>query len=219
MNLQDTAQLLFTLESLIFFATILFHFIKKYKTLIGAYVCQSFGVIVLLGVLGIVHDLRGLLLSSALMAVVKILLAPLIFFRAMRGSDERVTSESYVTIPWALLVMVALFLFSISNTFSFFGDSAPYARELFGLALAGIFISLFLTINSRSIPHQIIGVLGMENNIVVLGSVLGIEHTSALELGIVFDVCVWMVGASLFITLIRQHFGALDASRIQDLKD
>lgn len=219
MNQLDILNIVFTLESLVFLSTIFFHFIKKDTTLILMYALQSLCVIAILAVRGISENAHGLLLAAALTFTVKIILAPLIFARGLKGADERMPPGTYLNIPLALVAMLMLFLFSGSHLFDVFDVFAPHAQQLVHLALAGIFMSVFLTMNNREVFHQIMGVLGMENNIVVLGSLLGLEHTFALELGITFDVFVWMVGASTFLLLIRRHFGTLDSSVIKDLRE
>lgn len=219
MNSPDITQLLFALESLLFLACVFMHIVKKNSTLVTVYALQSLSVIALLATLGISEHETGLVLAAALTFVVKIVLAPIIFMRAIRNHDENSVAETYLSMPLTLIVILILFLLAQADVFSVLAHAREGAENFVHLALAGMFISMFLVINEKGIVDQIVGVLSMENAIVTLGAFLGLEHTFALELGILFDICMWMVGTSVFISLIHRHFGTLDTSVIKDLHE
>ncbi|MDP2630918.1 MAG: hypothetical protein Q8P56_05945 [Candidatus Uhrbacteria bacterium] len=219
MNTLDITQILFALESLLFLACVFMHIVKKNTTLVTVYALQSLAVIAILATIGISEHEMGLVLAAALTFVVKVILAPIIFMRSIKNNDEKVVAGTYLNTPLALIVMLTLFLLAQSEVFTVLAHRVEGAENFVHLALASMFISMFLAINHKGIVYQIIGVLSMENAIVALGSFFGIEHTFALELGILFDICMWMVGASVFIALIRRHFGTLDTSVIKDLRD
>lgn len=219
MNAQTIMPLLFSLESLLFLAGVFMHLSKKNTTLVLVYVLQSFAVIGILASIGMTHHEQGLVLAAALTFVVKVVLAPLIFMRSIKTNNEKIAAGSYLNTPLTLIVILTLLLLAQSNVFVAVANLAPGFERFVHFTLAGLFISMFLTMNQRGIIHQIVGVLSMENSIVALGSLFGLEHTFALELGILFDICMWMVGASVFIALIHHHFGTLDTAVIKNLHD
>lgn len=219
MNDITTIQLTLTLESLIFLAAVFSHLIKKNKTLISVYCAQSLALSVLLAGIGIIEHAEGLLLAAGMTFVAKVILAPTIFTRVMKQFDERALTGAYLNTPLTLIAMLTLVLFAYADVFEPLVGLSANGGGVMHLALAGIFVSLLLTINRKGVVHQIIGVLSMENGIVALGALAGLEHTFALELGMIFDVVMWMVGASVFIALVHQHFGTLDTSVIKDLRD
>ncbi len=219
MNTVDFAQLLLVLESLIFLLAVFLHLSKKNKTLIVIYSLQSLALIALLVGIGIVEDAQGLLLAAGLTFVTKVVLAPIIFTRAIKHLDDRILTGSYLSTPLTLIVVLILLLLAYSDAFAPLAALSAHGSDIVHLAFAGIIVSLFLTINRKGIVHQIIGVLSMENGIVALASIIGLEHTFAIELGIIFDVLMWTVGAAVFIALIHRHFGTLDTSVIKDLRD
>jgi len=215
----DIVPILFSLEALLFLAVVFMHLVKKNSTLVTVYALQSICVIALLAVMGITEHEQGLLLAALVTFVVKVVLAPIIFMRAIKDTNEKRVAGAYLNTPLTLIVLLTLLLLAQSDVFAALSHLAPSAERFVPLALAALFISLFLAINEKGIVYQIVGVLSMENCIVALGSFFGLEHTFALELGILFDICMWMVGAAVFISLIRYHFGTLDASAIKDLRD
>lgn len=219
MNTFDITQLLFALESLLFLACVFMHIVKKNTTLVITYAVQSIAVISILAAIGISEHETGLVLAAAVTFIVKVILAPIIFTRAIKNNNEKVVAGTYLNTPLTLVVMLTLFLLAQSEVFAVLSHRVAGAENFVHLALASMFISMFLAINQKGIVYQIIGVLSMENAIVALGAFFGIEHTFALELGILFDICMWMVGASVFIALVQRHFGTLDTSVIKDLRD
>lgn len=219
MNTEYISQLIFMLESLLFLACVFMHIVKKNSTLVTIYALQSLSVIALLAAIGISEHETGLVLAAVLTFVVKIILAPIIFMRAIKNHDEKSVADTYLSMPLTLIVILVLFLLAQADVFAVLAHAREGAENFVHLSLASIFISMFLAINEKGIVDQIIGVLSMENAIVALGAFLGLEHTFALELGILFDICMWMVGASVFISLIHRHFGTLDTSVIKDLHD
>ncbi len=219
MNTEYIPQLIFMLESLLFLACVFMHIAKKNSTLVTIYALQSLSVIALLAAIGISEHETGLVLAAVLTFVVKIILAPIIFMRAIKNHDEKSVADTYLSMPLTLIVILVLFLLAQADVFAVLAHAREGAENFVHLSLASIFISMFLAINEKGIVDQIIGVLSMENAIVALGAFLGLEHTFALELGILFDICMWMVGASVFISLIHRHFGTLDTSVIKDLHD
>lgn len=215
----DTIQLFLIFESSIFLSAIFLHLIKRNKTLVMVYCVQSLALILLLVGIGITEHAEGLLLAAGLTFVAKVIIAPVVFMRAIKQFDERVLTGAYLSTPLTLVVMLTLVLLAYSDVFEPLTGLSANGGQVIHLALAGIFVSLLLVMNRKGLVHQIIGVLSMENGIVALGAIAGLEHTFALELGMMFDVLMWTVGASVFIALLHQHFGTLDTSVIKDLRD
>ncbi|MBI4272619.1 hypothetical protein HY621_02100 [Candidatus Uhrbacteria bacterium] len=219
MSLSDTTQLFLLFALCIFFSTAFLHLIKRRGTLVIAYSFQSLIIILLLGVIGTIEHAQSLLVAAVLTFVAKVIFVPFIFMRAIKEQDEKMLTGAYLNTPLTLVAIFAIVLLASAQIFTPIVRLVPYGTATANLALASVFVSLFLTINRKGMVHQIVGVLSMENSIVVLGALIGFENTFALELGMTFDVLMWTVGASVFIALAREHFGTLDTSIIKDLRD
>lgn len=206
-------------ESVIYLSVVFMHSAKKNKTLVYLYVAQSLAVATLLLVFGLRNHVTSLLVAAAVTFAVKAVIAPIIFLRAIRRQDIGVTASTYLAMPLTLAAILIITLAAQSGMFAPVVRIVPEASRFIGLALAGIFIAMFLTVNRKGILSQICGVLGMENGIVALGSFLGLEQTLALELGIMFDMLLWMVIASIFISLIHRHFGTLNTEAMKHLTE
>jgi len=46
-----------------------------------------------------------------------------------------------------------------------------------------------------------------------------LEQSPTLQLGIIFDIAVWIVISTVFTSMIYQHFGSLDVTEMKSLKD
>ncbi len=64
-----------------------------------------------------------------------------------------------------------------------------------------------------------IGILSLENGIVCFATFAGLEQTPGLQLGVIFDIFVWVIIATVFISMIYRHFGSLDVSAMRTLKE
>ena len=66
---------------------------------------------------------------------------------------------------------------------------------------------------------QIIGILSLENGIVAFALFSGLEQSPALQIGIMFDLLVWVIIAAVFISMIYKQFGSLDVTELKHLKE
>ena len=80
-------------------------------------------------------------------------------------------------------------------------------------------LSIFLTINRKSALSQIIGILSLENSIVAFAIFAGLEQSPSLQIGILFDISIWLTIATAFISMIYAHFGSLDITSMKNLTD
>jgi hydrogenase-4 membrane subunit HyfE len=74
-----------------------------------------------------------------------------------------------------------------------------------------------MLINRRGAFSQMLGILSLENSILLLASFIGIRQPVALEIGIVFDIVIWMIIAQVFISMIYRQFGTLSVDKMKRL--
>jgi hydrogenase-4 component E len=160
-----------------------------------------------------------LLLAAMLTLSIKAIFAPYFFFRLIKRHEMTFTSNTYLSLPLTLIVLSLLAGLSYSSVFQPLVNLAGGNTHAIPLALAAIFASIFLSINRRGALSQIIGVLSLENGIVALTSFLGIAEASGLDIGVSFDIGVWVVIAALFLSMMYKQFGSLDVSKLKELKE
>ena len=121
--------------------------------------------------------------------------------------------------PLTLIAVAAIAAAAHSRVFGPLVNSVPANQRLLSLALSSLFISLFLIVNRKGALSQIIGILSLENSILVFAFFAGLEQSPALQIGILFDIFVWLIIATVFISMLYKHFGSLDVTKMKHLKD
>ena len=74
-------------------------------------------------------------------------------------------------------------------------------------------------INRKGVLSQMLGILSVENGIVAFALFSGLEQNPALQLGITFNILIWIMIASVFATMIFRQFGSLDVTTMKKLTD
>lgn len=208
----------FPLFSLTIFAAAVFlpaltmNIVRKNTSLVLLYVVQSIAVAFALVTLSYQAGAVGLLYAALLTLAVKVIMAPAFLLRLISRYGAHFSAGSYLSMPLSLLALAAITAFAYSSIFSRIptlhnSPSTP-------LLIASIFSILFLMINRRGALAEIIGILALENGVVLLAAFLGVEHSFALEFAISFDIAVWIVIASAFLTMMYQQFGAIETATL-----
>jgi len=204
----------------IFFLTIVFLHITKKNFLVAiAYGVQSFVVLlILLNSFWETHNYY-LLIVIVLTLVIKIILAPLFFIRLIKKHALIFSVNTYLNIPLTLISIAALTFMAHSQKFLPLTNIVPANQAILALALSSIFLSLFLIINRKGALSQIISILSLENSIIAFIIFAGLEQSPALQIGVIFNVFVWIAIASVFVSMIYQHFGTLNVTSMKNLTD
>lgn len=214
-----TPQFLYTLETILFASVIFMHLTRKNSTAIFLYVTQSLVVAATL-LLSAFQEASWLLIAVGLVTfLVKVIVAPYFFSGLIQKRRLQFSVSTYLNGPLTLIILALLTAFSYSRLFRPLSILAPQNQGSLLLAIGMMFSSLFLIINRKGILSQMIGILSLENAIVSFAYVAGLEATAGLQVGILFDILVWIVMATVFATMIYRHFGSLDASTMKNLKE
>jgi hydrogenase-4 component E len=208
------------LATVIFVATVFLHLTRKNSTAVTLYIVQSSGIAALL-VLASFEQLSWLLALAVLSTIaVKLVIAPFFFFRLIRRHQLKFTVSTYLNAPLTLAViavLVALAQTEISKPLVALATTGQ--AILLTTTIATILISLFLIINRKGALSQMIGILSLENGIVAFALFAGLEQSPALQIGITFDILIWIIIASVFATMIFRQFGSLDVTAMRELTE
>lgn len=204
----------------IFFLTIVFLHITKKNFLVAiAYGSQSFVVLlILLNSFGETHNYY-LLTVIVLTLVIKVILAPLFFIRLIKKHALIFSVNTYLNTPLTLITIAVLTFMAHSQKFLPLTNIVPANQAILALALSSIFLSLFLIINRKGALSQIISILSLENSIITFIIFAGLEQSPALQIGVIFNVFVWIIIATVFVSMIYQHFGTLNVTSMKNLTD
>jgi hydrogenase-4 component E len=215
--MEHSRELYFLLDLVAFLATIALHLVKTNRSLIRFYLIQSLAVVTFLFFIGLAEGDKGLIMVALLSGLIKVVIAPVFFSRLIRRYGTRFTVNNYLSTPLTLTALMGLVLFSYSSIFLPLGVLVPQAYGVLPLNLAMILMSIFMLINRRGAFSQMLGILSLENSILLLASFIGIRQPVALEIGIVFDIVIWMIIAQVFISMIYRQFGTLSVDKMKRL--
>lgn len=204
----------------IFFLSLVFLLTAKKNVGVAAmYAIQSFVIVLLTFGLFLETGSIALLVMVFLTFVVKVILAPLFLVRLIRKHQLTFSVNTYLNTSLTLVVVAILAVLAHSRLFLPLTDLVPANADVLFLALLSILTSLFLIINRRGAFSQVIGVLSLENSIVAFGMLAGLEQSLGLQVGMMFEILVWFIIATAFVSMIYRHFGSLDVTTMTHLQD
>lgn len=214
-----TPQLSLIFATLIFTSTVILHLIKKNSTAVQLYMFQSATIAILLILSSIEKFSILLLIAIVATIVVKIIVAPYFFFGIIKKHQVNASAGKYLNSPITLLVIVALVSLTKTNFFKPLVFLLPLEQNLLFISIASILVSIFLSINRKGAISQMIGILSLENSIVGFAIFAGLEQNPSLQLGITFNILIWIIIASVFASTIFKQFGSIDVSRMKKLTE
>lgn len=212
-------QLLSLLGTTVFLTSVLMHIVRRNSSRMTLYLVQSFAVAILLFMGGLQEKSLGLFFIAALTFFIKVVFAGIFFSKIIDQKQVQQTPATYLNLPTTLGVILGLTMLVRSSIFAPVLALFPVDAQLISLALAGIFISLFLVINRHGAFAQLIGILSLENGLVVFSILVGLEQAFGIEVGILFNILVWIFIASALVSLVYSHFGSFDTIKMRRLKD
>ena len=207
------------LLGVVFLTIIFLHLIRKNFGAVIAYGIQSFATVLIL--FGFFFETKNvsLLLVIFVAFAIKVILAPIFFITLIQKHELTFLTSTYLSTPLTLIVLAVLTALAHSQKFLPLTTIVPAHHALLSLALSAIFISLFLIINRKEAISQALGILSFENGIVVFAIFAGLEQSPILQIGIIFDIFVWIIIAAVFLSMIYRQFQSLDTSLMRHLKD
>jgi hydrogenase-4 membrane subunit HyfE len=208
-----------TCVALIFLTIIGLHIVKKNLSEAALYSWQSLAIVALIIVPHWNNLTPDLLAIALLTLVVKAYLAPKFLRRMVRKYGFKFTASTYANTPVTLVVIVGILLLVTSNIFAPLAALAVDNRLSLSLALAAMLSSLFLVVNRKGAFSEVIGILSLENSIVAFGILAGLEQSAVLQLGIIFDVAIWVIIVVFLVPLLYKHIGSLDVTNMKKLRD
>lgn len=212
-------QLQLIMQAVIFAAAVFLHLTKKNSSAVRLYIAQSSAISLLLLVPAFEESSRLLVIAIVSTIAVKIFIAPYFFFGLIRRHGLKFSVSTYLNTPVTLLVIAALVALTRTEVFRPLARLAADGNNLLLLSVATIMISLFLIVNRKGALSQMLGILSLENGIVSFGVFAGLEQNPGMQLGITFNILIWILIATVFISMIYRQFGSLDVTTMKKLTE
>lgn len=207
------------LVGVVFLTIVYLHIVKKNFDAAIAYGIQSLAIAIIL--FSSFFETRSvtMLIIIFITVIVKAILAPIFFIKLIQKHHLTFSVGTYLNVPSTLIAIVILAAVAHSQKLAPLTGIIFNNQVLLTLALSSMLLSLFLIVNRKGALSQIIGVLSLENSIVMFAVFAGLEQSATLQLGIIFDIFVWLLIATTFVSMIYKHFGSLDITSMRNLKD
>jgi len=212
-------QLISLLVTILFIAVVFMHLSKKNSTAVALYVIQSTAVATLLVLTSLEKPSALMIVAILSTIVVKMGIAPYFFFGLIKKHQLKFSVSTYLNMPLTLLAVAALTSMTQAEFLKPLTALSPSDHSLLLISLATILISIFLIINRKGALSQMLGILSLENGIVSFALFAGLEQSPSLQLGITFNILIWIVIASVFASMIYRHFGTLDVTSMKELTE
>jgi hydrogenase-4 component E len=213
------SQILLFMQIVIFSTAVFMHLTKKNASAIRLYIVQSTAVSLLLLLPAVGESSKLLIVAIASTIAVKLFIAPYFFFSLIKRNRLTFSVSTYFNTPISLLVIAILVALTRTEVFRPLAYLAPEGVNLLLLNVATIMISLFLSINRKGALSQMLGILSLENGIVSFAVSAGLEQNPGLQLGITFNILIWIVIATVFISMMFRQFGSLDVTTMKKLTE
>lgn len=204
----------------IMFLTIVFlHILKKNSEVVLAYIIQS--IVISLVLFNSFIETGDVLMLWVILCVlvVKVILGPMFFYRLIKKNALAFSVSTYLNSPLTLISISFLTFIAFSKKLIPITNIIPSHHILLSLSISMLFLSLFLIVNRKGALSQIIGVLSLENSIIMFIIFAGLEQSPGLQIGIIFDIFVWIIISTVFATMIYNKFGSLNVTEMNRLKD
>lgn len=213
------SQVLFFLEAALLGTVIFMHLATRNSSVVFAYMVQSLVVVALLLISSYEEWTLPFLILVAVIFAVKVIIAPRFFSSLINRHELKFSGSKYLNTPITLMVLTGLTALAYSQLFKSLVVFFDRNHNALLLAVAVILISLFLVINRKGALSQMVGILSLENGIVSFVVLSGLEQSIPLQLGILFDMLIWVMVATIFASMVYKQFGSLDVSVMEDLTE
>jgi hydrogenase-4 component E len=159
-----------------------------------------------------------LLAVAAVLIVLKGIAIPALLRTMMRRFGAQPEIRPYVNTETSLLVAGLLVLFAYVLARPWMAVTTLPTRDALPLAMALLFVSLFVIVSRRKAITQVIGFLMLENAIALLAAVGTYGVPLLVELGVFLDALMGFLVMQIFVYQIHETFDTIDVEQLTRLR-
>ncbi len=189
-------------------------------TLVYVYAFQSFLLAAVAFFASYSLHAHHLIWMVYLILAVKVLGIPYVLLRLIETLTIKREVEPYVGQLASPIVASGLIIMAYYATEQYI--LKPYEGIVLGhclsISLALVLIGFFLIVSRKKAITQMIGLLAMENGVLLGAMALTSGMPMIIELGISFDVLVGVLIMGFFVFRIRETFASIDTSKLNSLR-
>jgi hydrogenase-4 component E len=192
-------------------------------TNIRAFGAQSFLLAAIATTIAYFNHAPHIYAVAVLTLVVKAILLPVVLERLVTKIEIRQEIEPFVNVPLSVIVSGLLTLLAYIVAESLHRPEevtgpATLGHNTLAVAIALFLIGFFMMVNRRKALTQVLGLLCLENGLLLAAISLTYGMPLIVEIGIFFDVLVAALVLAILIYRIRETFDSMDVSRLTRLR-
>jgi hydrogenase-4 component E len=191
---------------------------RRISALVDTYAVQSASLAVTEGLVAFLYQTPDLYLLAATTFGVNVLALPWVLRRVIVSLKVDRMVNMYASVRTSALVGLGLLLLSVLVA----GPLTPVAEVssagLLPISTAMLLIGFFLLISRRKAITQVIGLLVMNNGILLAGVALTYGLGLFVELALAANLLVLAIVARIFLTRMKESFDHVDADALRALE-
>lgn len=188
---------------------------------LNAYRYQTIVLAIITSMIAFITDIWELYIAAGLTLVVKAIVIPKILFYVTKKLDSpiRIEMNPYISLRSSAIISALLVAFS----YFIISRLAITSNEIVGVFLPTSFslflIGLFIIISRRKVLNQLVGLLCIENGLFLFAVALTHGFSLIIEIGIMADILVGVIIASILLFRISRTFDSIDVRNLESLRD
>jgi hydrogenase-4 component E len=191
---------------------------KGIPAYITAYRWQSWLLAAVTAVIGWFAAEPELYWVAGMLVLLKGMAMPALLRTMQRRVGVQPRIKPYVNTATSLLIASALVLFAYVLARPLMMVSDLPTREALPLAMALIFVSLFIIVSRKKAITQVIGFLMLENAIALLAAVGTRGVPLLVEMGVFLDALMGFLVMQIFVYRIQETFDTIDVEQLTRLR-
>jgi hydrogenase-4 component E len=222
MNSPESAQLaarLITLMAALMLVVQLLMVVQRMLlTNIRLFAIQSFLLAGIAGVIAYFHNAGHVYLVAVLTILGKVTFLPWLLARQVRRIQIKQEIEPLLNAPASMLLCGGFTLlgYIVARPFT---SLERLGNNTLAVAVTLVLTGFFLMFNRRTAITQVLGLLTVENGVMLAAVALTTYGMPlVVELGIFFDVLVGVMILGILVYRIRETFASMDTSKLSQLK-
>ncbi|MBI1896771.1 MAG: hydrogenase [Acidobacteria bacterium] len=191
-------------------------------TSIRAFGVQSFLLASIAFTIAYFNRAPHIYIVAGLTLIFKAILLPVVLERLVTKIEIRQEIEPFVNIPLSVIIagLLTLLAYAVAESFHRPDETGPASlgHNVLAVAIALFLIGFFMMVNRRKALTQVLGLLSLENGLLLAAISLTYGMPLIVEVGIFFDVLVAALLLAILIYRIRETFDSMDVSRLRRLR-
>lgn len=187
-------------------------------TNIRIFAVQSFMLAAIATIVAYYYNATHVYIVAALTLIGKVLFLPRLLSRLVRRINIVEEIEPLLNAPTAMLICGGLTLlgYIVARPFT---TLEKLGNNTLAIAITLLLTGFFLMFNRRKAITQVLGLLTVENGVMLAAVALTTYGMPlVVELGIFFDVMVAVMVLGILVYRIRENFASMDVGKLSQLK-